>query len=1154
MSRYVSRMYSMLAALFFVIAMAASVVAAHPVQAAAPPGDGSLDINTMTRMEYAGAVSMAKEGMRLVYGDMSAADEARFEAEWLPLFAHPDRAVIEYLNRLNPLLTRFFAIRDSLNEALASQQAVHFELAVAADENDDPLMRELLMADHITALSIARLNRQLGQVVDRIVALGDLPKAEEARQSARKRHQEALQLLAPAKAGDGQWVLVDRKVVAQHAADHVNRKPSRMERGENGQMVKLSAEAIEARLLYSRQRVDFQAGRATLGFVNNDTSQGWQVDLAWQEPPLRLFPGETLNLRVGARMALLAKATASPKGKAIKANGAIRATAFRTLNSIKWPEDSSIWRAGEGAADVIVDGQTRELERWLALRTTTAEGMVGEPGTQAFEAPEPHRNDPSPPYAAIDPSGQSMLVDVMGLIEYRESDHQIKQPRENYFRVRYIYQWDPDGASFTAWAGDDGGQNIAGAKAAPAKAGAQPAANDEAEVTESARLAQRTFHQANIKYFEHNLRSLEERLRQTSDPQARDAMVRDILCQKSAIQREKDAIASAQSGRFVRTRTELDALNMKIMLEESLKAADDVGDMQRLMERAPRLIRLAKPEDQRELTEFFYRNASGGPDSPLTTEKARALMRTLGNRIGGELAQQAATNELAAIDAAERLERAENVKTFADGYLMVLSVAAPVYHAYAAPNLIAAGMRAKQMSRLYTLYQGTTGYIEGGPAKAFSAVASSYNTVTTLANAAMEGYQSGVLQHLDEYAKNPTTTTLDEGSAGMYGAVWNVGKEAVKGYVLKKTVGALMPTQAGTAPVRQSPTIAQQINQAHFQSRQANGRAKVKLFQQRAARLADAGRAGTPQEEVLRLREHMGEVYTAVKGDYFAKMHLKALQRAGDAKTVHYYNSMERQYRGRLTAEVERRMTAAGFSPQRYKTFSNSASRGSVGMDLDFGVEEPPRTVLQSGRRVPNPEHVAWRRTITQRLPDGTVVRRSPYELQVVGNDALQAAYQEIYGRPAGEAMIEFTSSYHPEAYRDLSWLGDKGIKTALVYATDPAWVQQAADVTTFKVHHMPKANPSLGHYGLMQERMRGLAKDFETKVDPMITGSKRQNPVAVKHLRELHSVFQRFGQDEIGPLEAERRVRELTGGLGIEEAADQFSVMMRGLRNTIRR
>jgi hypothetical protein len=227
-------------------------------------------------------------------------------------------------------------------------------------------------------------------------------------------------------------------------------------------------------------------------------------------------------------------------------------------------------------------------------------------------------------------------------------------------------------------------------------------------------------------------------------------------------------------------------------------------------------------------------------------------------------------------------------------------------------------------------------------------------------------------------------------------------------------------------------------------------------------------------------------------------------------------------------------------------------------MDVDLGAVEPARYIerrvtkpgtnqLAIERRA-NPAHAEWRKNLTQRKGDGAVVRVTPQDFQEAGQKHLEDAFQEVFGRKPGEAMTAFTTSYHPEAYRDIKWLGKKGMKTALVHETDPAWTQQAADVTAFKVNHLPKEHPQLGYYGHLQEQCRGMTKDIDTKLAPMFKYGK--NPDAVEHMKKIREVTNGFALNEIGPLEADRRLRVLTGGEGIKGVQDRFAVMIRGLRS----
>jgi hypothetical protein len=289
-------------------------------------------------------------------------------------------------------------------------------------------------------------------------------------------------------------------------------------------------------------------------------------------------------------------------------------------------------------------------------------------------------------------------------------------------------------------------------------------------------------------------------------------------------------------------------------------------------------------------------------------------------------------------------------------------------------------------------------------------------------------------------------------------------------------------------------------------------------------------------------------------------MHLNALGRAGDAKTIHYYQSFERQATAELKTRFQQRMAADGWSEQQYKTFSNSASKGKVGMDIDLGAIEPPRHLTDksgrvlrdaAGQPVPNPEHALWRETLTQRSPGGLTFQRSPQELQKAGQRHLEEAFKEVYGRPPDQAFVNFTTSYHPEAYRDPAWLGRKGMKTANFSEVDPKWVAQASDVTGFKVNNLPHEHPSFSYYNTLQEQCRGMVKDFDTKLAPLLKDAK--NPEAVKHLKELQEVMGRFARNEIGPIDADHAIRLLTGGEGMPGVADRFRIMLQGLKGTAR-
>ena len=106
---------------------------------------------------------------------------------------------------------------------------------------------------------------------------------------------------------------------------------------------------------------------------------------------------------------------------------------------------------------------------------------------------------------------------------------------------------------------------------------------------------------------------------------------------------------------------------------------------------------------------------------------------------------------------------------------------------------------------------------------------------------------------------------------------------------------------------------------------------------------------------------------------------MNALARVGSSKLVHAYNSFDRPAMARPKERVAQRMQADGWSYQQYKTFSNSASKGKVGMDIDLGAVEPPRYVLsaEDSCRTPNTSSGSRRSRSGRRAASRSPARRT---------------------------------------------------------------------------------------------------------------------------------------------------------------------------------
>jgi len=1156
--------------------------------------ESDIDFAKMTSAQYTGAVSMAMEGMRLIYGEMTSEEEKRFEKEWLPLFENPCKDVMDYLNQLNPLISKFMAIREALGAEIENYNASVLVVSLAAGEEDTIQIAETMSEMEFTVSSINALQKQMQEVVDEIVRLGNPPDAAALAENRRKLHRNALSLIAGNNFPfEGEWETEDGSNILLKV----------MKTFDDGKVLVYNF-PVSTLEKWEKDGIDINKP----GIEYNEKTKGMTLipgiyDLIHIFEPLEDGSWATLDWSF-IRIISIYQGDADtvqilqyrPPNELANTSGVAKYTLARTKetypvppvlpidgNPAKWDQLIKVVpeRKWDKAKYDTYGKWRNEFPDELALAVRGGPTPLEEKKRLYLEEKQKIEDEyKARKEAGINEGALKSNVDMdMYLKNLPASERPGIEKERRESMLKDIETTREDRLKFLNQQYSDIFQPV------PEDQKPKPEVTQELidylkalkewetkEAIKKQKEEQIKFHETNIKYFEGNIESLKGRLPGSAgDVNTRNSLTRDLLYQQDALQKEKDAISSIKTGEYIHTRTDLDALNMQMMAERGREMAEEAHRIKRTLERMPKLLELADPSERLELRKFFERNMVSPETGNFDAEGMRKAAKAVGNQITDQLERKAKEKEEWAATVSNMVEGLEYVKTGAEISLTLLSIGAPIYFAYSAPNAIAASMRAAQAARVFFAYQGIAGYVDGGVTGAFTRMASSYNTVTMMANAAMNGYQQGVLDHLEEHSRNAANTTLNENKAGLWGMGWEVGKEALKTVVFRAALGALMPANPKGAPVKWSdvvdsrgnavnpssgkwPTIQQQIQQAQFVSRQADGRAKVKIFQERMQKLADAGKAKAPKEEIQLLRSSAEEAYKVIKTDLYAKQHVNSLARQGDTKTTAHYNSFERTSLSKLQADVEQELVNAGFNPQKCKTFSNSSSKGKVGNDLDLGVVEPPRYSFDAaGKRIPNPEHIAWRQNLTIKDATGNIRRSSPQELQKIGQEILEKSFAKIYGRPSGEAMVEFTTSYHPEAYRDLAWLGSKGTKTALVFETNKAWVQQAADVSGFKVNTLPANHPQLGYYGIMQEQMRGLTKDFNTKIEPMLRLKAKANPKATEHLYQLRDTMDKFARNEIGPIEAEHKIRELTGGKGMAEVAGQLGIAMRGLRNSLK-
>ncbi len=94
------------------------------------------DIDKISAIDYNTAVSTAFESLRLIYGDMSEQEAGQFLEMWAPLFDYPTQEIIDYLNKLNPLLSQFIVARETYMNSVENLQLLALDANEAVEWED----------------------------------------------------------------------------------------------------------------------------------------------------------------------------------------------------------------------------------------------------------------------------------------------------------------------------------------------------------------------------------------------------------------------------------------------------------------------------------------------------------------------------------------------------------------------------------------------------------------------------------------------------------------------------------------------------------------------------------------------------------------------------------------------------------------------------------------------------------------------------------------------------------------------------------------------------------------------------------------------------------------------------------------------------------
>ncbi len=1063
-----------------------------------------LDIREITQAQWDGAVAAAMEGMRLVYGPMTSEEEEDFLKYWAPLRQTPFSEAVDYLNKFNPLLGEFLVYRSAITQtAQLLEEAVTNAGYAAEFEDPQGVLAYRDLASRYRTLLVSRQKR-LEQIVKELNELGNPPDGLSLmaeRQGRYRKEKDYLQSLLQKFTTEGCWIGMTYDSSLKDAG-----------LGDVYTPEYFYVYSVGSHLYSLKLCIDCN--------VQAEEGGNWQI------------VGEA-NVSDGPAASFVRMELVNPDNvKREGGNGKI-ISRYRKFDYPEIPLFDEI--SEERYAELIQKESETNWKMWLQqLNTEQQKNRLAE----AF---------------------YSTAVAWSEEERWEEYDH---DPKSVFLPAEMLLAFHAEMEGAAPTPETPARPQVESASTEPALQGLHPEEDKTAAERKQLDLETIQFHQNNLAVIEKNMVKDRDELSREKDPQRRDALKLRILGAQADIQAEKDRIATIETGEIVHNRSPWDEYARTSFIQH-------IADNQRRLENMSRSIRKAydmadklpekEAEQVRNIINTRYRGemVSDMDEAKVqsiveeASDVARGYYRTMmeDETVAGE--KQLNRAEWANVG----LQTAEVVKTAADYSMTGLSLFGGQY--------------------VNNIYQGVTGYIEGGPRGAFLNVAGAYNTATGIAVDGFKGFEEavnkggGITEGLQGAAWEASIGFIRD-QAIAYGAGKISTKFARPNGELTTLDGPNAPKATqGDADVspRKKVTAAKDIDDfnrpltaeeiAVYREQISDGRIKVNSYRTTFEKLEQARKAGAPVQDIRQILAELDNRSAKIHSSPQAKMIMKTLQKDPSNLEMikRYSNSMDRVHQ-KVENRFQEEMAAAGWSREELEPIRNrpdpaelqrareKQARGemvqaedllgtkTVNMDYDIGIKAKigadgrPVSPMKNGEPT---SVVAW---------------------HAEAQEAWERAYRAETGQSPTHSWENVTHAKLGDAYRDLSVLQKNGILHA-----NKAWAGQTADVTYFKATHL-RGEAEFQRVEKYVEIARGTAKDYRTKMNPLLESKKPQSGTASheawqkhkEYWEKVYSVMDRMGSGRTDPMSADREIRELTGGKSLMEVTFDLRNFMESL------
>ena len=1059
------------------------------------------DVNKIAMIDYNMAVSVAFESLRIIYGEMSEKDAEQFMKMWAPLFNNPSQEIIDYMNKLTPLLSQFIVARESYLNSLSNVELLMFDASEAVGWDDKEAFSSAMFQAKLYTGTLKQLEAAMDELANRIQALGNPPNPFEARQAARDRYRRAFK---PKEIYLGEtWM--GTRIDKEHAVEGLDPLTEPMMRylmkvkvkGEDRYFVlELKEEGIaktdEVNDPYGVGNVKIEQmyfsdkGNLMPDFKSDGTFQTY-----YPKPPAMALTMMTMNL-----MRQFETSYVSDKERKENPNLAARKEKYHEL-------------AGHYGNRVLRGG--------VFFKTALLWAMADKFNSYEW------KDDGVVPHALIEDLEEAFKQQAA-----IEAENSSKLPKLKLGGNRKKKTDDAD----------DAGADTQAAQAAFDQASARKQQiQDSLAFEEKSKQESIAWREENIKLIENNIRRDEEgrsnamrRLSSAKTAQERqwiqqeiDDYNRRIMYQRSDIQSERDNIRQLQTGQFVHTRTEFEQYANEKMIHDSKVEAERYIQTKKAAAIIDRQINLLPEEDRdaaRERAEkMFYEDgalASGD------IEKARKLANAFNNQIlGHELKVQAEAQDEVAW--ADLKEAGANAVIMACGSITVGLAGEALAGAYGAGT--AATIWGSRV--VGAVYGGVTGYIAGGPGKAASSAAGYFHPVTGGIASFIEGYTAEGMEGKSTYDK-----------------IWNGAKQAGMDYLvgkafelgatgIAKTASAFLPDGIVNFNLTKgmSSSGRQKLDVLRTQRERLEAEDAVKSFSklnnEYIGMLADVK---TPKAKLDEARQQINQLAASLNSDYHAKWYMK--YKADPNLRAHFDQAVQANYR-QMTPKMTESLANQGYNMKdiEFKQFRNSSSSGSSSMDLDLAPVS--KSTGKEPKFYKNGEEVTAR------------------EFMNDAQKTMNKVYKEQHeGLSAKASEMNLTTSAHPEAYSTPELL-KKDVDYSKLNADDIASIGK---VLESKVNTI-QSNVRMTETTKMQAKSREATKEIDNMLIPKLkqelkasTNAKQAERIAadIEYWQDMSKKLGRIGKETSNPMEIHRLNNEIQRDTGGKDAMQVVNDLIR--------